>query len=245
MSNALSTTSGVSPETLEKVLAVGDLSQLTVPQRLEYLANVCKSLGLNPLTRPIQFMSFQGKVVPYATKDCTDQLRKINGISLEIKDKQELEGLYIVTAAASDAKNRRDEDMGAVNIMGLKGEARANAILKAITKAKRRVTLSICGLGFLDETEVSDMAGAAPIEVEVVRTPATPQAPKETPLDRAKNLLSEVGAVETQDALDALSERVSKAVAYLPGIGMGELAEELGDEYRRQLQRLAGEEAAA
>ena len=29
-----------------------------------------------------------------------------------------------------------------------------NAKLKAITKAKRRVTLSICGLGFLDETEI-------------------------------------------------------------------------------------------
>jgi len=29
----------------------------------------------------------------------------------------------------------------------LKGEARANAFLKAVTKAKRRVTLSICGLG--------------------------------------------------------------------------------------------------
>jgi hypothetical protein len=29
--------------------------------------------------------------------------------------------------------------------------------MKAITKAKRRVTLSICGLGFLDKTEVSDI----------------------------------------------------------------------------------------
>jgi len=68
---------------------------------------------------------------------------------------------------------------------------------------------------------------------------------KEAPQERAHQLLSEVGAVETQEALDALSERVSKAVAYLPGIGMKELAEQLNDEYRRQLQRLRGEEAAA
>jgi hypothetical protein len=33
-------------------------------------------------------------------------------------------------------------------------------ILKAVTKAKRRVTLSICGLGFLDETEVDSIPGA-------------------------------------------------------------------------------------
>ena len=68
---------------------------------------------------------------------------------------------------------------------------------------------------------------------------------KETPQERAQQLLSEVGAVETQEALDVLSERVSKAVAWLPSIGMAELAEELNDEYRRQLQRLRGEEAAA
>ena len=35
------------------------------------------------------------------------------------------------------------------------GEFAANAIMKAVTKAKRRVTLSISGLGFLDETEVT------------------------------------------------------------------------------------------
>lgn len=36
----------------------------------------------------------------------------------------------------------------------LTGDEYGNAILKAETKAKRRATLSICGLGFLDETEV-------------------------------------------------------------------------------------------
>ena len=45
---------------------------------------------------------------------------------------------------------------GAVNINGLKGEALANAMMKAETKAKRRATLSLCGLGLMDELEVSD-----------------------------------------------------------------------------------------
>jgi hypothetical protein len=44
-------------------------------------------------------------------------------------------------------------------------EDRANTILKAVTKAKRRVTLSICGLGFLDETEVEDIPAAAKRDV--------------------------------------------------------------------------------
>jgi len=49
------------------------------------------------------------------------------------------------------------EATGAVDIKGLTGKNLANAFMKAETKAKRRVTLSICGLGFLDESEVEDM----------------------------------------------------------------------------------------
>jgi hypothetical protein len=49
---------------------------------------------------------------------------------------------------------RTDESLGAVSLVGLEGEALANSLMKAETKAKRRVALSICGLGMLDETEV-------------------------------------------------------------------------------------------
>ena len=85
-----------------------------------------------------------------------------------------------------------------------------------------------------------------PFTVEPLVMKEKPLAPpKETPQERAQQLLSEIGATETEDALEAISERVSKAVAWLPSIGMAELAEELGDEYRRQLQRLQGKEAAA
>jgi hypothetical protein len=47
-----------------------------------------------------------------------------------------------------------------VSIANVNGEARANAMMKAETKAKRRVTLSICGLGMLDETEVESIPEA-------------------------------------------------------------------------------------
>jgi hypothetical protein len=49
-----------------------------------------------------------------------------------------------------------------VTVGGLKGESKANAMMKAETKAKRRVTLSICGLGMLDETEVETIPSAQP-----------------------------------------------------------------------------------
>jgi hypothetical protein len=63
----------------------------------------------------------------------------------------------VVTANAQDAKGRVDESTGAVPVEGVKGESLANAMMKAETKAKRRVTLSICGLGLLDESEVGSV----------------------------------------------------------------------------------------
>ncbi|ENE1758084.1 hypothetical protein ABM325_001822, partial [Campylobacter jejuni] len=62
--------------------------------------------------------------------------------------------IYMVTAYAATPDGRTDCDTGALNIKNLGGDNLANAIMKAITKAKRRVTLSICGLGMLDESEL-------------------------------------------------------------------------------------------
>ena len=153
-------TDPVSPEAAEHILGTGDLSKLTTHQRVEYYAAVCRSMGLNPLTHPFRFMSFQGQTVMYATRDCTDQLRQLCKISIAIIDKHLDGDLFIVTAQATTADGRRDEDVGAVTIGKLMGEARANATMKAMTKAKRRVTLSICGLGMLSEDEVETLPGA-------------------------------------------------------------------------------------
>lgn len=142
----------LSPE--ERALLVGDLKALSEPQRANLYRSVCESVGLNYLTRPFEYIVLNGKLVFYARKDCTEQLRKIHGISLTIVARESMEGVYIVTARATTPVGRTDESIGAVPIAGLKGEALANAIMKAETKAKRRITLSICGLGMLDETEL-------------------------------------------------------------------------------------------
>lgn len=175
--NAITTVENVSPATLEHVLGTGDLSKLSSAQRVEYMTRACELIGLNPLTRPFRFMNFQGQVTMYATRDCADQLRKLHKISLTIVDKTIDSEIYTVTARAKMPDGREDEDMGAVPFgKAIAGEFRANAILKCITKAKRRVTLSICGLGFLDESEVESLHGARviddAIEGDAVTAPA-------------------------------------------------------------------------
>jgi hypothetical protein len=139
---------------IERVLVMGDLARLTPQQRTVYYNRVCESVGLNPLTRPFEYITLNGKLTLYARKDATDQLRSLRGITIRIGERAVVDDIMCVTAEATDRHGRTDSSLGAVSVGGLRGEARANALMKAETKAKRRVTLSICGLGFLDESEL-------------------------------------------------------------------------------------------
>ena len=156
MSTALATQEAIDPAVIAQVILHGDLKQLTPAQKVSYFNAVCKSVGLNPLTKPFAYLTLSGKEILYATRDATDQLRKVNGVSVTITAREVVEDTYVVTARAT-LGDRHDESIGAVPIGGLRGEPRANAMMKAETKAKRRVTLAICGLGMLDETEVSSL----------------------------------------------------------------------------------------
>jgi len=173
---------------IEAALMKGDLAPLTPEQRLAYYNAVCKSLGLNPLTKPFGYIVLNGKTTLYALKDCTDQIRSTKGVSVTNLDGKVVEDLYIVTATGRDATGRTDCATGAVNIKGLAGEAKANAIMKGETKAKRRLTLSLCGLGILDESEVSSIPDAKLVpETHISSNASTPTPP---PTEHSKPMKS-------------------------------------------------------
>lgn len=161
----------------ERALIQGDLSGLSEAERLAYYKQVCESVGLNPLTQPFAYIKLSGKLTLYARKDAADQLRKNHNISIRIVGRQDVDGVYEVTARASTPDGREDEDVGAVTVKGLQGDALANARMKATTKAKRRVTLSICGLGFLDESEletIAEVKAQSPAPKQIAQEKATP-----------------------------------------------------------------------
>ena len=151
---------------MEQVLIKGDLKNLNEEERARYYTRVCESVGLNPLTQPFQYITLNGKLTLYAKKDATEQLRMLKNISLSLESKM-VDDLYIVKATARTVDGRTDEATGAVTISGLKGDAKANAIMKAETKAKRRVTLSISGMGWTDESEIDSIPGAKKVEIDL------------------------------------------------------------------------------
>lgn len=166
MANALIHQERPIASAIEQVVITGDLKALTSAQRVEYYNRVCQSVGLNPFTRPFDYITLNGKLTLYARRDAADQLRSLHGISLGKPHIEYTDDMVIVTVEATDKEGRNDTDLGAVSLKSLQGEARANAIMKAITKAKRRVTLSLAGLGWLDETEVDTIPGAQHVKVD-------------------------------------------------------------------------------
>lgn len=193
-------------EIMEKVIMAGDLARLSPAERVEYYKQVCESLGLNPLTAPFDYIMLSGKLTLYAKKGATDQLRELRHISVEVTERVHMDDVYIVRARATMPDGRFDEDEGAVTVGHLKGDALANAVMKAITKAKRRVTLSIVGLGWLDETELDTIKPA----VKHVRVnPETGEIEGEASAPKVESILNETEAPKVESILKRIQDRVS------------------------------------
>lgn len=156
----------------------GDLAKLSEEEKTEYYAALCRSLGLNPLTRPFEFITLNGKLVLYARRDAADQIRRGAGVTITSLAKEQVGDLLVVTAYGRLPDGREDASTGAVSIKGLTGEALANAMMKAETKAKRRLTLSLVGLGFPTEDEVEDIPAEPepPVKVSLAERAAAKAA---------------------------------------------------------------------
>jgi hypothetical protein len=227
---------------IEHFIASGNLDVMKPEERTAYYIAVCESLGLNPATRPFEYLKMRSrgggeKTILYARKDCADQLRARDGITIEIIRTEVIADVLAVTVRASTPEGRTDDDIGAVELSGSASD-RANAVMKALTKAKRRVTLSICGLGFTDDSEVDTIPGAerlpaqlpartpapqqiappmlpapqqaAPAAIPSPEKPAAPPAPPAAPVPASPEALAEIGRLREELAVpaDAFTNRL-------------------------------------
>lgn len=145
---------------VESLVLRGDLSGLNPQQRARHYVRVCESLGLNPDAQPFAYLRLNGKEILYATRGATDQLAAIHRITREIIDGpkvMDLAGTKVVMCAAKATHpNGRTE----TSIATLPFADPTNVLMKAETKAKRRVTMSILGLALLDEMELETIPAA-------------------------------------------------------------------------------------
>ena len=146
---------------VESLVLRGDLSALGPAHRAAYYLRLCEQLGLNPHAQPFAFLRLNGKEVLYATRGATDQLAAIHRLNREIIDGPkviDLAGTKLVIAVcrATHPNGRVETATATVPLTDP-----VNVLMKAETKAKRRATLSILGLGLLDEMELETIPGSA------------------------------------------------------------------------------------
>ncbi len=139
---------------IESIVLRGDLSGLGPAERARFYTQMCEGLGLNPHAQPFAFLRLNGKEVLYATRGATDQLAAIHRLNREIIDGPkviDLAGTKLVYAVcrATHPNGRVETATATVPLVDP-----VNVLMKCETKAKRRATLSILGLGVLDEMEL-------------------------------------------------------------------------------------------
>lgn len=211
--------SRITSTVLESLVLYGDISALTKEQRVEYYSRLCERVGLDPATTPFLPIKLNGKEQLYAGKGCAEQLRKLHRVSVTITSREKVDDVYCVTARTTLPDGRTDESIGAVFIGSLKGEHLANAIMKTETKAKRRATLSIVGLGgMLDESEVEDMGNdrfanipqEQPRQAEVVQMQPKAQPAPSQKLEAAR------AAVEQPRRADVPADGLPQPTTWTP-----------------------------
>lgn len=139
----------------------GDLSELSNGQLVAYYYHRCALLNINPGEKPFELLKLDGKLQLYFSKAGAAALTRVNRLNVEIVNRDMIDGLCIHDARVTDPTGRVVDDVGAVDIEGLKGKNLANAIMKSATKAKRRAVISACGQGILDESELDGMPDRA------------------------------------------------------------------------------------
>ena len=149
---------------LERVVTMGDLRDLTPEERVNYYLDLCQSLGLNPRSRPFDWILFkEGRDGPeklslYPNSSCMAQLRNLHRIRVEITRREVVGDLFVCEARGTLPDGRTDTASKYVPITNyqgerLRGQQLGNAMMKAETGAKRRLTLSIVGLAGIPDRE--------------------------------------------------------------------------------------------
>lgn len=199
MSNDIAVQDKQQEQIIYSLIVNGDVSKLTPEQKVQYYTKFCENLGLDPITKPFEYIKLNGKEVLYAKKDATEQLRKQYGVSVISMESKQVSDVWVTQVSVKDKQERTDMATGAVSVKNLSGEALANAVMKCETKAKRRATLSICGLGMLDELELETIPGnVKDITEDKDKKPEQKQAPKPEAKHTPDVFKNDKGEIELQ-----------------------------------------------
>lgn len=154
---------------------------MTVNEELDRMAaEICQAIGLPEFimgARPILFLADPrtGDPIPYVRAVGTDYIRRAKNITVSVvrRDGRIFEynpelgivTVEVVAEAKGESGKEAVEEIGAVHVYKVdkdpeRAKHNAIAIMKALTKARRRAVLRLAGIGLPDESEIEN--GPAP-----------------------------------------------------------------------------------
>jgi len=210
MSNELRT---LDDNIIASLVLNGDLKRLNPNQKVEYYNYRCQQAGLDPAAKPFDLLSLNGKEILYANATASQQLTANRNLNHTVTGRDLTDGIYCVFVKVTGQDGRSTENMGAVPIETLKGEVKANAMMKATTKAIRRSVLAHCGLGMMDETETETIPGAKKVDLPEIGANAHSQASSTPQVVEAEVVYAEPAApngwtLEAQGVFSDLTQNI-------------------------------------
>lgn len=189
----------------ESLVTKGDVSALSSADKAKYYIGICESIGLNPSSQPFALLRLNGKEVMYPTRGATDQLAAIHRLNRRIIDGPKIMDLNGTKLAYAMCEATHPNGRVETAIATVPFTDPANVLMKVETKAKRRATLSILGLGMLDESELDTIPQGIRVDVtpsELATAPEQkPSAGSSEPLDVLRGRLTDGDSVATMEAL--------------------------------------------
>lgn len=223
---------------IPSIVLNGDISKLTPNQKVAYYKQFCDRLGLDPLSQPFKLLRLNGKELLYCDRSGAQQLNKLHKVSHAIKARETVSGCYVVTAQASTPDGRHTESIGAVPIDNLRGDALCNAMMKAETKAKRRATLDLLGLGILDELETETIPNAQRMAAPALANESQPV--KISPYKQKYEKVEEIGKV-----LEGATDIKDVANLYYINAELIETSPQLREKFSEKKNEIYGTQAKA
>jgi len=150
---------------------------MTVNEELDRMAaEICQAIGLPEFImglRPILFLADPrtGDPIPYVRAVGTDYIRRARNITVSVLRRDgrvfdynpELGIVTVEVVAEMEEEGRKQfvEEIGAVHVYKLdkdpeRAKHNAIAVMKALTKARRRAILRLAGIGLPDESEIEN-----------------------------------------------------------------------------------------
>lgn len=209
-----------------------DPRAMTADERAGYVATLCKALHLNPLTRPAQFINLSGREVLYLTRTATDQLAAMHNLNRKTIDGPRVVDVCGTKVGLCTVEVSLPSGRSETATATLPAADFVNLYMKLETKAKRRGTLSILGLGVLGEDEIETIPDAKPSTLnatpaqEPTQRRANPldglgiEAPPKRPQNAAETPAQPIDAAPIAEApawrvaLDALQESAPDLATY-------------------------------